>query len=153
VKPQEAQQRLSDMLVKAGIDVNTLDAAGTWQVFREFASVAIEADSGDSAVDAYTWECAIVNTRIDEAFVSTLSASFLRSMSWNGGARIEELFCSFNYEPSADFAEYEEEPEALDSWDFESLAEFFDAVQALPSYQKCLRHTPVRFYITQISLS
>lgn len=140
------------MLAKAGIGSESLDAAGTWRVFREFASVTVEADAGDGAVDAYTWECAIVNNRVGEEFVSTLSASFLRSMSWAGGARIEELFCCFDYEPVADFAEYEE-PEALDSWDFGSLAEFFEAVQALPSYQKCLRHTPTRFYITQVPLS
>jgi len=153
VKPQEAQQRLSDMLAKAGIDVNTLDAAGTWRVFREFASVAIEADPGDDAMDVYTWECAIVNRYVGEEFVSTLSASFLRSMSWAGGARIEEMFCSFDYEPVADFAEYEDEPEALDSWHFASLTEFFEAAQAMPGYQKCLRHTPIRFYITQAALS
>jgi hypothetical protein len=126
----DAENRLRAMLDAAGVDPAS-DPKGTWSVFKQFAALlaeGVDPDGGDMCL--FQWGVYDWHDGKGERF----EIDFLRQFSINAPSgeydHMEQLHCSFYFEPSDEFRQFD----SGDQWIVGDLGSGFAEVEALPVF-------------------
>ena len=131
--PSDAQAQLRSMLLDGGFRFEAPHPAIGWSVFRRFAAVPVE-----GVEDGVLWQVGCY----DFTGQRLCHLDFVRQFSFSEGGEydhMEQLHLEFTCLPTSALSSIERNEWAFD---YPSLDEYFNTVEAFPEFQTALKSSP-----------
>lgn len=91
------------MLTEAGLDLDRLDPAGAWTVFKEFAAISVDGIGSEAGDDMLMFDCGPVTLATGEPCLSWMLTRQFSVYADDGGYHhMEQLVCYVCVEKTAD---------------------------------------------------
>ena len=141
MQASEAEQNFRAMLYDASFDPLNPTPLLAWETFKSFMR-----ESVDCADDGVLFECGVFSFTGEDLFY----LEFVRQFSFNDDAgeyeHMEQLHCTFTCAPTDELVKIQKN---LWGYDFESLDEYFSAVENLREFQIATSQTGWKFELQQ----
>ena len=141
MQASEAEHKFKTMLDNAGFNAKAPEPLIAWDVFKSFVRQPV-----DCADDGVLFECGTFNFTGKSLFY----LEFVRQFSFDDDAgeyeRMEQLHCTFTCEPTDELLKIQKN---LWAYDFETLDEYFLAVESLREFQIATSYRTWKFELKQ----
>jgi len=137
----EAEQRFKRMLDKAGFDTHDPKSLLVWETFKSFVQEPV-----DCADDGVLFECGVFNFTGESLFYLEFVRQFSIDDEDGEYERMEQLHCPFTCLPNDELLIIKKN---LWAYDFNSLDEYFVAIENLREFQIVILQSNWKFEVKQ----